>query len=593
MALQVLRILAGLALAILAAFTAAATMGLPLVAPPTASQVPVLSIARSALPYVPFLGALGLSAVAIAEAGRYRHLLYWLLAGAVAAMTGFHALQVGGGMPAEFFSGRTPLKFVGMGMLAGFVYWLVSGRWSGSLAALLEGPAGAGEAGAPQERKRCAVCAIAWLLLGLVPLGLVSWQIFQNAKPQVPLGVVSAAEADNSAKAMAPVSDAAAKEQRIQAERLAAEIKAKRKADEEAQLKAEAERLAAEAEAKRKAEEEEAARQKAEAERLAAEADAKRKADEEEAARQKAEAERLAAEVEAKRKAEEEEAARQKAEAERLAAEVEAKRKADEEEAARQKAEAERLAAEAEAEAKRRAEEEETARQKAEAERLAAEIEAMRKANEEAQFKAEAEAEAKRQADEAARRQAEAARLTADAEAKRAVAEELRRQTKAAAEPQPEPQLMPAEPAASNENASASESAALSVFEECAANLQKITARRKIFFRSGSADLRHIHAKILDAVASLAKRCTDMGIVVSGHTDTTGSPAMNQQLAEERAEVVRAALVERGVDSKQLEVRAFADRQPADGIARPYARASERRAEFVAVPRPSPAQPVK
>jgi outer membrane protein OmpA-like peptidoglycan-associated protein len=68
---------------------------------------------------------------------------------------------------------------------------------------------------------------------------------------------------------------------------------------------------------------------------------------------------------------------------------------------------------------------------------------------------------------------------------------------------------------------------------------------------------------------------------------------MNQQLAEERAEVVRAALVERGVDSKQLEVRAFADRQPADGIARPYARASERRAEFVAVPRPSPAQPVK
>ena len=141
MALQVLRILVGLALAILAAFTAAATMGLPLVARPTASQVPVLSIARSALPYVPFLGALGLSAVAIAEAGRYRHLLYWLLAGAVAAMTGFHALQVGGGMPAEFFSGRTPLKFVGMGMLAGFVYWLVAGRWSGSLAALLEGPA--------------------------------------------------------------------------------------------------------------------------------------------------------------------------------------------------------------------------------------------------------------------------------------------------------------------------------------------------------------------------------------------------------------------------------------------------------------------
>jgi outer membrane protein OmpA-like peptidoglycan-associated protein len=296
-----------------------------------------------------------------------------------------------------------------------------------------------------------------------------------------------------------------------------------------------------------------------------AQADANRKAEEEAA--------RLAAEIEAKRKVEEE-AARQQAEAERLATEIEAKRKA-EEEAARQRAEAERLAAEIEA--KRKAEEE-AARKQAEAERLAAEIEAKRKADEEAQIKAEAEAEAKRQAEDAARR-AEAARLSADAEAKRAVAEELLRQTKTAAvEPAPEPAPASASPVPS---------------AACVKELEMITARRKIFFRSSSADLRHNHAKILDAVAALAKRCTDLGLVVSGHTDATGNPETNQQLSEDRAEAVRAALVERGVDSKQLEVRAFAERQPSDGVMRPYARAAERRAEFTAVPRQSAAQPVQ
>ncbi len=578
MALQVLRILLGLGLAILAAFTAAAAMGMALVPRPENFEVPIVSIARAALPYLPFAGALGLSAVALAESARYRQLLYWLLAGGVAGMIGFYALRAGGRLDAAFFSGRTAAQLVTMGGLAGFVYWLVAGRWSGGLAALFEGEAAAGEG------RRCTACAFAWMLLGLVPLGLVSFQTHQDAQAHRASMMIAAAEADRlaaEAEAKGKADEEAAR-QKAEAERLAAEAEAKRKADEEAaRQKAEAERLAAEAEANRKAEEE-AARQKAEAERLAAEAEAKRKA-EEEAARQKAEAERLAAEAEAKRKAEEQ-AARQKAEAERLAAEAEAKRKA-EEQAARQKAEAERLAAEAEA--KRKAEEEAT-RQKAEAERLAAEIEAKLKANEEAQLKAEAEAEARRRADEAARRQAEAARLAAEADSKRALAEELMRQTKTAAaepaQPQVQPPVQPHSPPAP-----AVADAGGSGYDACVADLEKITARRKIFFRSASADLRHIHAKILDAVAALAKRCTNVGIVVSGHTDATGNPEANQQLSEDRAEAVRAALVERGVDSKQLDVRAYADRQPVDGVLRPYARAADRRAEFSAVPRRDPA----
>ncbi len=40
--------------------------------------------------------ALGLCVVALAEQGRFRHLIYWLLAGCVVAMLSFHALQSGG-----------------------------------------------------------------------------------------------------------------------------------------------------------------------------------------------------------------------------------------------------------------------------------------------------------------------------------------------------------------------------------------------------------------------------------------------------------------------------------------------------------------
>jgi len=114
-----------------------------------------------------------------------------------------------------------------------------------------------------------------------------------------------------------------------------------------------------------------------------------------------------------------------------------------------------------------------------------------------------------------------------------------------------------------------------------------LTRKHQILFRSGYADLRPRHAKFLDALASLSKNCGAMTIVIGGHTDYTGGEQLNQALSEDRAEAVRAALVERGVDSKQLETRAYSYRQPIDGILRRYARRIERRAGFTAVPRPA------
>ncbi len=603
-------------------------------------------------------------------------------------------LALAAAMLAGVGAGSAPLKFVAMGAVGGLVYWLLDGGRTRDLADAAGWLQDTRDRDAKQERRRCVVCAAVWLLLGLIPLGLLGWQMLhrgdaplavrltQNAEAEathllslaglngvslrvddhtghvlgtVPDATTKAKTFDKAKAALAPIiglpgivaalqndlqaSDDTipavaqenaritaaqeatrkaeeeegarkkAEEERLAAEaeakrkaeeeeavrkkaeeeRLVAEVEAKRKAEEEAALKkAEEERLAAEAEAKHKAEEEEAARKKAEEERLAAEAEAKRKAEEEEAARKKAEEERLAAEAEAKRKAEEEEAVRKKAEEERLAAEAEARRKA-EEEAARKKAEEERLAAEAEA--KRKAEEE-AARKKAEEERLAAEAEARRKAEEEeaARKKAEeerlaAEAEARRKAEEeeAARKKAEEERLAAEAEARRKAEEEEAARKKAEEErlsAEAEAKRKAEQEEAARKKAEEDRRAAErnEQFQACAAGLANLTGKYNILFRSGSADLRPKHAKFLDAVAALSKSCEIMTIVIGGHSDYTGGEHLNQVLSEDRAETVRAALVERGVDAKQLETRAYSYRQPIDGILRPYARKIERRA---------------
>ena len=633
--LQVLRIALGLAVAIFVAVAAGAAMGLPLISGSGATQAPLAGIVAAAWRLMPLLGALGLCAVAIAEHWRMRNLIYWLLAGCGLAIICFHALQAGGAAHAAMVAASAPLKFVASGALAGLAYWLIAGRTAGSLVTLLDGPEELGHTTVAADNRRCTICAAAWLLFGLVPFGLLGWQLLHNAEPSLASRVTASAETDGTAmlakaglpdlslkidghtgRVVGSVADAPAKtaafakaqealapllglpgvvavlenditardnsdprvaeeDARIklaadatakaEAERVAAEAEAKRKTEEEAaRAKAEAERVAAEAEAKRKTEEE-AARAKAEAERLAAAAEAKRKT-EEEAARTKVEAERLATEAEAKRKAEAE-AARAKAEAERVAAEAEAKRKT-EEEAASAKAEAERVAAEAEA---KRKVEEEAARAKAEAERFAAAAEAKRKAEEEAaRAKAEADAQAKVEAERLAalivsnRKAADDAQIKAETER----VAQLDRERKAAA----------AEEAAKRKDAA--ESAAATPSRTCAEQLQDLTKRRKIFFKSSSSELRKIHAKLLDAIAALSKRCIDLRIVVSGHTDAQGDDKANQQLSEERAEAVRAALVERGVEAARLEVRGYAARQPSDGTAQRDPRAADRRAEI-------------
>ena len=67
------------------------------------------------------------------------------------------------------------------------------------------------------------------------------------------------------------------------------------------------------------------------------------------------------------------------------------------------------------------------------------------------------------------------------------------------------------------------------------------------------SDQSTIHAggkSLLDDIATTLKNFPDWRLRIVGHTDATGDPQPNEALSLERANAIKAALVERGIDPK-------------------------------------------
>ena len=82
-----------------------------------------------------------------------------------------------------------------------------------------------------------------------------------------------------------------------------------------------------------------------------------------------------------------------------------------------------------------------------------------------------------------------------------------------------------------------------------------------ILFEVGKSDLSPEAGPVLDLLKPAFSKARGK-IVVEGHTDSTGSDATNRRLSLERAERVRAALVERQVPPNRLEVRGLGKDKP-------------------------------
>ena len=92
-----------------------------------------------------------------------------------------------------------------------------------------------------------------------------------------------------------------------------------------------------------------------------------------------------------------------------------------------------------------------------------------------------------------------------------------------------------------------------------------------VYFEQGSADLTPESEAVFETALQDALETEAARVTVFGHTDRQGSAALNVRLAQQRAEAMRARLVDDGVDPAAIEADSFGESFPLvptrDGVA--------------------------
>lgn len=101
-----------------------------------------------------------------------------------------------------------------------------------------------------------------------------------------------------------------------------------------------------------------------------------------------------------------------------------------------------------------------------------------------------------------------------------------------------------------------------------------------ISFDTGSAALKPPMRSVLDPFADSLRNDPSALIAIVGHTDSTGSDAVNNPLSVERANSVRDYLVARGVPSTRIQTEGHGEREPVADNATEAGRAKNRRVEI-------------
>ncbi|GIX34770.1 MAG: hypothetical protein KatS3mg126_0549 [Lysobacteraceae bacterium] len=127
--------------------------------------------------------------------------------------------------------------------------------------------------------------------------------------------------------------------------------------------------------------------------------------------------------------------------------------------------------------------------------------------------------------------------------------------------------------------------------------LQALSARREArgqvmtlsgdAFNVGQASLRPEARANLARVVEFVQAAGQAPVLIEGHTDDRGSANLNQVLSQRRAEAVRQALIEEGVDPGRLTAVGLGEDHPVADNATAEGRARNRRVDIIVLDRPS------
>jgi outer membrane protein OmpA-like peptidoglycan-associated protein len=105
-----------------------------------------------------------------------------------------------------------------------------------------------------------------------------------------------------------------------------------------------------------------------------------------------------------------------------------------------------------------------------------------------------------------------------------------------------------------------------------------------ITFQTNAAAISADFYPVLDSVATVVNEYEKTLVEVVGHTDSTGTDAINQPLSEQRADSVAAYLASRGVLPQRIATAGVGSRQPVASNATAEGRAQNRRVEITLAP---------
>jgi len=111
-------------------------------------------------------------------------------------------------------------------------------------------------------------------------------------------------------------------------------------------------------------------------------------------------------------------------------------------------------------------------------------------------------------------------------------------------------------------------------------NQLKLNVPSDISFDTGSADIRGPFRPLLDQFAQGLRDNPRTEVRIVGHTDSTGSDAINDPLSLDRAASTRSYLAARGVDPARIRIEGHGARQPIASNDTERGRAQNRRVEI-------------
>ncbi|MEO8376773.1 MAG: OmpA family protein [Candidatus Sumerlaeota bacterium] len=109
---------------------------------------------------------------------------------------------------------------------------------------------------------------------------------------------------------------------------------------------------------------------------------------------------------------------------------------------------------------------------------------------------------------------------------------------------------------------------------------QPISELPNVYFGLDSDELDGTATAIIDKGSAYLKKNGALNVVLRGHCDDTGTSEYNYALGSRRAQRVRDALIEKGIDGNRLQTMSFGKDMPAVEGSDEASRSKNRRVEF-------------